>query len=157
MLKILLINGPSLGALGGREPGLYGTETLGAIVRRVKDLGRKLRVQVSAVQSNVEGVLIDHILNSERDFDGIIINPAAYTHTSVALRDAIQAISVPCVEVHLTNIAARENFRQQSLTAGACWGQISGFGAMGYSLALKALLERLTHGRTGKKTKRASA
>jgi 3-dehydroquinate dehydratase II len=157
MLKILLINGPNLGALGRRQPGLYGTEPLAAIVRRVKRLGLKLGARVTACQSNSEGALIDRILQSAQRFDGIIINPAAYTHTSVALRDALQSVCLPCVEVHLTNIAARENFRRQSLTAGACWGQIAGFGAAGYCLALHALVERLAREKTGKLPRRTRA
>ncbi|MBU4286148.1 MAG: type II 3-dehydroquinate dehydratase [Verrucomicrobia bacterium] len=99
------------------------------------------------IQSNEEGVLVSQILGSPEAFNGIILNPAAYTHTSVALRDALQAVTVPCVEVHLTNTAAREEFRHVSLTAGACLGQIMGFGAMGYHLALIGLVQYLKSGR----------
>jgi len=104
-------------------------------------------VEVSAFQSNEEGTLVTRIGESRGTADGIIINPAAYTHTSVAVRDAIQACGVPCVEVHLSNIHAREDFRQRSLTAGVCVGQISGFGGYGYILALEALVRRLAEER----------
>jgi 3-dehydroquinate dehydratase-2 len=102
---------------------------------------------VEHVQSNEEGELVSQLLASREKFDGIILNPAAYTHTSVALRDALQAVTLPCVEVHLTNTAAREEFRHVSLTAGACLGQIMGFGAMGYHLALIGLVQYLKSGR----------
>ena len=147
MIKILVLNGPNLNMLGKREPALYGTETLDDIIQGLRERAVTLGVQLEQVQSNEEGVLVSQILASPEAFDGIILNPAAYTHTSVALRDALQAVTVPCVEVHLTNTAAREEFRHVSLTAGACLGQIMGFGAMGYHLALIGLVHYLKSGR----------
>lgn len=154
IMNILLLNGPNLSCLGKREPGLYGTETLDAIVQKVRDRGKALGVEIEAFQSNVEGELVSRILDSHGRIDGIIFNPAAYTHTSVALRDAIQAVRIPCVEVHLSNTAAREDFRRASLTAGACLGQIMGFGALSYELALVGLVEHLSSCRARKKKKR---
>lgn len=153
-MNILLLNGPNLSCLGTREPELYGTETLDDIVRKVKDRAKGLGVTVEAFQSNDEGALVTRILDSQGKVDGIIFNPAAYTHTSVALRDAIQAVQVPCVEVHLSNTAAREDFRRVSLTAGACLGQIMGFGALSYHLALIGLVEYLSSARAEKQKKR---
>ena len=147
MIKILVLNGPNLNMLGKREPALYGAETLDDIIQGLCERAVSLDVQLKQVQSNEEGVLVSQILGSAEAFDGIILNPAAYTHTSVALRDALQAVTVPCVEVHLTNTAAREEFRHVSLTAGACLGQIMGFGAMGYHLALIGLAQYLKSGR----------
>ena len=146
MIKILVLNGPNLNMLGKREPALYGKETLDDIIQGLREQAGTLGVQLEHVQSNEEGVLVSQIQGSREKFDGIILNPAAYTHTSVALRDALQAVTVPCVEVHLTNTAAREEFRHVSLTAGACLGQIMGFGAMGYHLALIGLVQSLKSG-----------
>jgi len=146
-MNILILNGPNLNLLGTREPGIYGTQTLADILAAVTRRAGELGVEVSAFQSNEEGTLVTRIGESRGTADGIIINPAAYTHTSVAVRDAIQACGVPCVEVHLSNIHAREDFRQRSLTAGACVGQISGFGGYGYILALEALVRRLAEER----------
>ena len=147
MITILVLNGPNLNMLGQREPALYGTETLADIIQGLRERAGILDVRLEHVQSNEEGVLVSQILASRDAFDGIILNPAAYTHTSVALRDALQAVKVPCVEVHLTNTAARDEFRHVSLTAGACLGQIMGFGAMGYHLALIGLVHYLKSGR----------
>ncbi len=133
--------------LGKREPALYGTETLADIMRELTARAKTLGVKLAHVQSNDEGALVSQILASRDKFDGIILNPAAYTHTSVALRDALQAVTVPCVEVHLTNTAAREEFRHVSMTAGACLGQIMGFGAIGYHLALIGLVQQLKSNR----------
>ena len=146
MIKILVLNGPNLNMLGKREPALYGTETLDNIFQGLQKRATTLGVQLEQVQSNEEGVLISQIMATPEAFDAIILNPAAYTHTSVALRDALQAVKMPCVEVHLTNTAAREEFRHVSLTAGACLGQIMGFGAMGYHLALIELVQYLKFG-----------
>ena len=146
MIKILVLNGPNLNMLGKREPELYGKETLDDIVQYLRKQAGDLGVELAHVQSNEEGVLVSQIQASREKFDGIILNPAAYTHTSVALRDALQAVTVPCVEVHLTNTAAREEFRHVSLTAGACLGQIMGVGAMGYHLALTGLVQYLKSG-----------
>ena len=142
-MKILVLNGPNLNLLGTREPGVYGQQTLVDIMTRLQEYGRSKQVEVDSFQSNDEGALVTRIGESRGCYDGLIFNPAAYTHTRVALRDALQAVSVPCVEVHLSNIHAREAFRHTSLTAAACLGQISGFGAMSYQLALDALIAHL--------------
>ena len=143
-MKILVLNGPNLNLLGKREPDIYGPTSLQDILRRVKARARRLGATVDAVQSNEEGALVTAIGSSADKYNGIIFNPAAYTHTSVALRDALFAAKVPCVEVHLSNIHAREEFRHNSLTAAACIGQISGFGGQSYELALEALVDFLT-------------
>ena len=140
-MKILVLNGPNLNLLGRREPGIYGREDLEAIIERVRARAGELGVEVDAAQSNDEGALVSTIGEAPGRYDGIIFNPAAYTHTSVALRDALLAAGVPCVEVHLSNTHAREEFRHRSLTAAACVGQIMGFGGQGYVLALEALVE----------------
>ena len=140
-MKILLLNGPNLNLLGTREPEIYGKVTLDDIVLRVKKRAKELGVKIDAIQSNDEGALVSRIGESTGKYAGIIMNPAAYTHTSVALRDALQACMLPCVEVHLSNIYAREDFRRTNMTAAACLGQISGFGATSYILALEALVE----------------
>lgn len=147
MIAILVLNGPNLNMLGKREPTIYGTETLEDIVRGLRELAATLDVQLEHFQSNDEGALVSQILAGREKFAGIVFNPAAYTHTSVALRDALQAVKTPCVEVHLSNTAAREEFRHISLTAGACLGQIMGFGTYGYHLALMALIQYLKSGR----------
>jgi 3-dehydroquinate dehydratase-2 len=142
-MKVLIVNGPNLNLLGKREPDVYGSESLDDIMARVKKKGMELGVDVENVQSNEEGSLVTRIGECMGKYDGIVINPAAYTHTSVALRDAILACKVPCVEVHLSNIYSREEFRHKSLTAAACVGQISGFGGMSYILALEGLVNYL--------------
>jgi 3-dehydroquinate dehydratase-2 len=147
-MRILLLNGPNLNLLGKREPRLYGTETLAAITRRLKTKAKKAGVRIVAFQANEEGVLVTRIGESRGRYDGILFNPGAYTHTSIALRDALQACEVPCVEVHLSNIHAREEFRQRSYTAGACIGQVCGFGGHGYALALEGLIEHLKKRKT---------
>ena len=141
MKKILLLNGPSLGLLGTREPAIYGRTTLAEIVAMVKDAAAARGAEVTAIQSDVEGELAAAILGARGAYDGIILNPAAYTHESVALHDAIAASEVPTVEVHLSNVYAREGYRHESLTAPSCVGQICGFGPKGYLLALEALLD----------------
>ena len=150
-MKLLVLNGPNLNLLGSREPGVYGADTLDQLVKRVKDYGCLKGVTVHAVQSNDEGELVTRIGRSAGVYDGIVLNPAAFTHTSVALRDALQAVRVPCVEVHLSNVHARESFRHTSLTAAACLGQIAGFGVMGYLLAVDALIAHLDKGKAGEK------
>jgi 3-dehydroquinate dehydratase-2 len=143
-MKILLLNGPNLQLLGSREPDIYGKTTLASIVADVIGLGKKFDLDVEAFQSNSEGDLVTIIGDAPRNgFSGIIINPAAYTHTSVAIRDAIAAVALPAVEVHLSNISGREEFRQKSYTAAKCIGVIAGFGAFSYKLALDALTEHL--------------
>lgn len=142
-MKILMLNGPNLDLLGTREPDVYGRIGLDEIEQHVAERGRELGVEVEAFQSNEEGVLVSRIGRSSSDYDGIIFNPAAYTHTSVALCDALRACDLPCVEVHMSNIYGREEFRQKSLTAPACLGQISGFGPGSYVLALEAVVGHL--------------
>jgi len=139
---ILLLHGPNLNLLGTREPDVYGTMNLDDINAEVTALGKELGADIKAFQSNSEGALIDFI-HEHRDASGIVINPAAYTHTSVALMDAIKAVGIPAVEVHLSNIHSREEFRKTSLIAPACIGQISGFGAFSYILGVRALVDYL--------------
>lgn len=140
MMKILLLNGPNLNLLGTREPGIYGTETLAAVVEKVRSKAVELGVELEAEQHNDEGALVTRIGQSAGVFDGILLNPAAYTHTSIAIRDALEASRVPCVEIHISNIFAREEFRRVSLTAAACVGSVSGFGSASYLLGLEALV-----------------
>lgn len=140
MKKILVLNGPNLGLLGTREPDIYGRETLADMMARVTAEGAGRGVAVDTFQSDEEGALVAAIGRVRGVYDGLILNPAAFTHTSVALHDAIKASGVPTVEVHLSNVYAREGYRHESLTAGVCRGQICGFGADGYLLALDALL-----------------
>jgi 3-dehydroquinate dehydratase-2 len=142
-MKILVLHGPNLNLLGEREPEVYGRTTLAEIDARLREQGAKRSVEVESFQSNHEGALLDRIQSARRTHQGIIINPGGLTHTSVALRDALVACSLPVIEVHLSNIHAREEFRQRSLVAGIALGQISGLGAKGYELALEALLDRL--------------
>ncbi len=139
-MKILVVNGPNLNMLGRREPKKYGTKTLEQINEELKNFASLQGVEISFYQSNIEGELVNAIQSAKGNFDGIIINPAAYTHTSVAIRDAILAVKIPTVEVHLSNVYSREEFRQTTYTAGVCLGQIAGFGGFGYKLALSALL-----------------
>lgn len=139
MKTIMVINGPNLNLLGTREPDTYGTATLADIEAMLQSEAEKLGAACQFYQSNVEGELVTTLQNA-RDCDGIILNAAAYTHTSVALRDAIAAIAAPVVEVHLSNVFAREEFRHTSLIAPVCRGSISGFGADSYRLALHALV-----------------
>ena len=143
-MKLIVLNGPNLNLLGTREPEVYGSETLDQIMRGLIEEAGSLECELEAYQSNHEGDLIDQIQRAKQEsFSGILINPGGYTHTSVALRDAISGVSIPTVEIHLSNIHAREQFRQHSFIAPVAIGQISGFGAFGYSLALRALLEHL--------------
>ena len=140
-MKILVLNGPNLNLLGTREPEVYGTFTLAEIEAAVSALADTLSVEVEFFQSNVEGELINKI--QEGGIDGIVINPAGYSHTSVAIRDAITAVKLPCIEVHISNIYSREEFRHNSLIAPVCLAQISGLGLDGYTLALQALYNKL--------------
>lgn len=141
MSKILVIHGPNLNLLGQREQSIYGTTTLEEINRRLQKIAGAGGVELEILQSNHEGEIVDTIGQaSQRGIKGILINPAAYTHTSVAIRDAIAAVAIPTVEVHLSNIYAREDFRHTSLIAPVSRGQISGFGPNSYLLGLEALL-----------------
>lgn len=142
MSSYLILHGPNLNLLGVREPGVYGSLTLEEIDARLRDLAGELGVQVRCVQSNHEGALIDALQDARSWAAGVVFNPGGYTHTSVALRDAVSAIGIPVVEVHLSNVHAREEFRRHSLIAPVCAGSIAGLGWRSYALALRALVER---------------
>jgi 3-dehydroquinate dehydratase II len=139
MPNILVIHGPNLNMLGKREPATYGTTTLAQINSQLETLAQELSAELKIEQSNVEGVIVTTIQKNIDWADGILINPAAYTHTSVAIRDAIAAVGLPAVEVHLSNIHKREEFRHHSYIAPVAHGQISGFGVESYMLGLRAL------------------
>ncbi len=142
-MRILVLHGPNLNLLGEREPEVYGRTTLAEIDARLRKLGADAGVAVETFQSNHEGALIDRIHAARRDCDGIVINPGGLTHTSVSLRDALAAFAKPVIEVHLSNVHARERFRRRSLVAPVALGSICGLGAHGYELALQALVARL--------------
>ena len=139
-LRVLVIHGPNLHLLGSREPSIYGTANLGSINRELKTLAAERGATLDVVQSNHEGEIVERIGRAKQRYQALVINAAAYTHTSVAIRDAIEAAGIPTVEVHLSNIYAREAFRQQSLIAPVCQGQVTGFGAASYRLGLEAAL-----------------
>jgi 3-dehydroquinate dehydratase-2 len=145
-LSVLVLHGPNLNLLGTREPDVYGTLTLEEVDRRIADCAASKGIEVRSFQSNVEGELIDAIQDAAAWADGIVINAGGYSHTSVPIRDAIAAVDVPVVAVHLSNPSAREDFRHTDLVAGACWGAIGGFGWVSYALALDALADRLARG-----------
>lgn len=147
MPKVLVLHGPNLNRLGKREKNIYGQVTLAQINDRLIRLGKDQGVEVVCAQSNIEGELINAIHEADGQFDYIIFNPGAYTHYSYALRDAVASVDIPVIEVHLSNIHARETFRHTSVTAPVCHGQIAGFGPQSYELALMAIL-RLREDRT---------
>lgn len=137
-MKILFLNGPNLNLLGQREPEVYGRATLADIEASVRERAGQMKAEVDFRQSNLEGELVDWIQQAKKEFDVIVINAAAYTHTSIALRDAIAAVGVPTIEIHLSNVHAREEFRHKSLIAPVCRGAIMGFGQKSYVLAVEA-------------------
>jgi 3-dehydroquinate dehydratase-2 len=136
-MKILIIHGPNLNLLGTRETGIYGSKSIDEINTSLNSLAKELGVEVTIKQSNHEGEIVD-IIQKSKNYSAIVINPAAYTHTSIAIRDAITAVNIPAVEVHLSNIHQREEFRQRSLIAPVAAGQVSGFGPESYLLGLRA-------------------
>lgn len=142
--KLLLLNGPNLNMLGTREVDIYGTYTLKEIENIVRKTAEGKGFRVECFQSNLEGELIDKIHEAKAKFDGIVFNPAAYSHTSIAIHDAIKSTGVPVVEIHISNIFNRESFRHQSITAKACIGQITGLGVYGYKLATLAIINEIT-------------
>jgi 3-dehydroquinate dehydratase II len=137
-MKILFLNGPNLNLLGQREPEVYGSTTLADIEKKVRERAAELKAEIAFRQSNLEGELVNWIQEAKGKFDVIVLNAAAYTHTSIALRDAIAAVGVPTIEIHLSNVHAREEFRHKSLIAPVCSGQILGFGQKSYILAVEA-------------------
>ena len=141
--KILVIHGPNLNMLGMREPDIYGHQTLEEIDASMQAQAERLELYIETFQSNHEGDMVDKIQQAHDSFHGIIINPAAYTHTSIAIRDALSLLNIPAVEVHLSNIYKRESFRRTSMVSGVVTAQVSGFGAHGYLLALEGLAEML--------------
>jgi 3-dehydroquinate dehydratase-2 len=143
MYSIMVIHGPNLNLLGKREPQIYGALTLDQLNNRLIDFGKALGLEIRTGQSNSEGILIDYLQDAGEWADGIVLNAAAYTHTSIALRDAISAIHPPVIEVHLSNVYARESFRHRSLLAPACIGTICGFGVNSYQLGIRALADLL--------------
>lgn len=140
-MKILVLHGPNLNLLGTREPEIYGSMTLGDLNTRLIELGKEFGAELKCFQSNHEGALIDALQDAQTWADGVVFNPGGYTHTSVALRDAISGIGLPVIEVHLSNVYAREEFRHISLISAVCKGKIVGLGWRSYTLALRALTE----------------
>ncbi len=144
-MKILILNGPNLNLLGVREPSIYGKSNLDDLIMDLENRAQSLGVEISHFQSNSEGALIDQIHKAREKFHGIIFNPGAFSHYSYALRDAISAVELPVIEVHISNINARESFRNLSVIAPVCLGQISGLGLEGYGLALEYLVKYLSN------------
>ena len=140
-MKILLLHGPNLNLLGTREPEVYGSMTLNDINEKIIALGKELGAEITCLQSNHEGALIDALHDARTWASGVVFNPGGYTHTSVALRDAISAIVIPVIEVHLSNVYAREEFRHTSFVSAVCKGKVSGFGWRSYELGLRGLID----------------
>lgn len=145
MITILVLHGPNLNLLGTREPEVYGSMTLEDINQKLIELGKELGAQVRCLQSNQEGALIDALHDARLWANGVIFNPGGYTHTSIALRDAITAIGIPVIEVHLSNVYAREEFRHTSLISAVCKGKVLGLGWRSYTLGLRAMVETLAN------------
>lgn len=152
-MKVVIIQGPNINMLGKREPNVYGVMTMEDIHKQMKVVADQNNVDIEFFQSNLEGEIIDKIQECLGDADGIIINPAGYSHTSVAIRDAIAAVNLPTIEVHISNIARREEFRQKSLISAVTAGQIIGFGPIGYHLAMIAMLQIFSQIEAVKKAK----
>ena len=142
-MKILVINGVNLNMLGKREPGIYGNDSLEALEKRVKEFSEGIGIETDFFQSNFEGEIVEKIHSTMGEYDGVVINPGAFTHYSYAIHDAIRSVNVPFVEVHISNIHTREEFRHKSVTAAACIGQICGLGFDGYELAIMALKNKI--------------
>ncbi len=147
MPSVLVLNGPNLNLLGLREPGVYGSTTLEDINAKMTELGKELGIEVRCFQSNHEGALIDALHDARTWAAGVVFNPGGYTHTSVALRDAISAINIPVIEVHISNVHAREEFRHHSMISAVCAGTISGLGINSYLLGLRGLADRVKSGK----------
>ena len=141
-MKILVLHGSNLNLLGTREPEVYGSMTLDDINNKLTELGKELNAEIKCLQSNHEGALIDALHEARTWANGVVFNPGAYTHTSIALRDAISAIQIPVIEVHLSNVYAREEFRHVSMISAVCKGKITGLGWKSYALAIRALIEK---------------
>ncbi|QDX93534.1 type II 3-dehydroquinate dehydratase [Brevibacterium sp. JNUCC-42] len=148
MISVLVINGPNLNALGKREPSIYGQDTVEDIVEHLQTVANELQVSIGHLQSNHEGVLIDAIHDARDAYDGIIMNPGAFTHYSYAIRDAVASVSLPLIEVHISNVHKREEFRHTSVIAPVAFGQIVGLGKDGYEWALRALVRHLQHNKS---------
>lgn len=142
-MKILVINGPNINMLGKREPDIYGKQDYESLINGISEFAEQKGIAIETYQSNIEGEIVDKIQSANEVYDGIVMNPAAYTHYSIAILDALKAISTPAVEVHLSHIAGREEFRHKSVTAAGCIGQIAGFGFDSYYLAIDALIRHI--------------